>query len=285
MRQMLLVALGLALCASARADIVHLTNGRSVEGKVSETPDKVTVAMSQGSVSFPRAQVQRIERSESVLEAFERRRTALPADDAAARAALGVWALGERMDRQAKELFREALAIDPNQAEARQRLGYVLFDGKWMTPDEKMQALGLVRFESAWMTPAAVTEIKRARAEAQAAEDQRRKTEAEMAIKTAELERLRAESARAEAERRLLEAERAKVEAERRRLETLIRSYPVFRCAAGHGWYHPDCLHCRRVPVVIIRSGDASVDPKDSKGAKDSKDAKSSAPAEPESDK
>jgi hypothetical protein len=281
MKWTLILVPALALAVPARADVVYLTNGRSVEGKVTEAAGRVTVAMTQGSVSFPRDQVKRIEKSESVVEVFERKRAALADGDAAARAALGTWARGEGMEAKAKELFREAMAIDPDQAKARQGLGFVLFNGKWMTPDEKMRAMGMVQFEGQWVTPEAVADIKRQRAETRAAEEQRRKAEADVALKSMEIEKLRAECARVEAERRLLEAERAKVEAERARLESLIRSYPVFRCAMGHTWYHPDCPACRRVPIVIISSGADSRDKdkdkdrtKDQKGATDPADQK-----------
>ncbi len=272
--------LALLHSAPARADVVHLTNGRSVEGKVTEDGDKVTVVMAQGTISFPRSTVARIERGESSVEAFERRRAALARDDAAGRVELGIWALGVRMDRQAKELFREALTIDPDQPEARRRLGYVLHEGKWMTPDEKMQSLGLIRFEDAWMTPEAVAVLKRIRAEAQAAEEARRKAEAEAALKNAEAERLRLECERLEAgrlalenERTKLEAERVRLEAERRRLEDLLRRRPIFHCAAGHTWYHADCPKCRQLLVIPPHPG-AKAEPE---GQKDG----GAAPGEP----
>ena len=136
-KRCLLAALGLLLSASAQADKVYLTNGKSLEGKVTETEDKVIVALAQGTMSFPRAQVQRIERRESVLDVFAARRAALPRGDAAARVALAAWAHRERMERQAQELLREALEIDPDQPEARSQLGFVRHDGKWLTPTRK----------------------------------------------------------------------------------------------------------------------------------------------------
>lgn len=197
----LAVILIVGFAASARADVVHLTNGGSIEGQVSEENGIVTVTLPQGVVKFPRSTVQSIERREAPLDVYARKRAALPAGDAAARIELARWALSERMQHQARELFREALELDPANPEARVGLGLALEGKSELTPEEKLISLGLSRFEGQWMSPEAVSRLEHARSDAQSARTEaeflRAQTEAsaaQLAARQAELEAIRAQS-------------------------------------------------------------------------------------------
>ena len=257
MRRVWVMLAGLALAAGASADVVYLKNGKSIEGQVVVEGDRVTVKIPYGTVSFPRSKVLRIEKGVSAVGIYEKRRAALPAGDAAARLKLAAWCREERLPNRADGLLREVLAIDPENAEARRLLGYVWHEDRWMKPEEKYRAQGLVEFEKQWHKPESVAEIKRARAAARGAEEQRRKAELELQIRAAELEKLRAERRRLEAERAKIEAERARLETERRRLERTFVRYPHFKMIGGSIYYFPDYPACRK-GVIIIRGSSSA---------------------------
>lgn len=88
-------ALALALCGAARADVVHLTTGRSVSGTiVSEDETQVVIRTPDGRVTFPRAMVRSVERQgeAQTLLALARERVRAGAFD------------------EAEELFEQAIA-------------------------------------------------------------------------------------------------------------------------------------------------------------------------------
>lgn len=64
-----------------------------------------------------------------VGESFEQRRAKLPAGDANARAELAKYATANGKPAEAKELNREALLLDANQADARAALGFTKYTG------------------------------------------------------------------------------------------------------------------------------------------------------------
>ncbi len=257
------IALGCSglLCAGARADVVYLKNGKSIEGKVTVEGDRVKVEIPHGTVSFPRDKVLRIEKRESRLDVYDRKRAALAAGDAKGRLALAEWCLREGMGNRREALLREVLEIDPENAEARKLLGYVKHEGKWVTPAERFRAMGLEEFEGRWHKPESVAAIKAARAEAQKAEEERRKAEVELQIRKAELEKLVAERRRLEAERARIEADRQRLESERRRMLQLFGRYPHFKVIGNNVYYYPDYPECRR-GIIIIRTTPKKVEPK-----------------------
>jgi hypothetical protein len=248
-----LTSAALLFALAARADVVYLKNGKSIEGKVTVKGDKVVVEIPHGSVSFPKSKVLRIERKVSAVETYDQKYAALPAKDAPARVKLATWCKRQGMGNRAEALLRDALEIDSDHPEARKLLGYVKHEGRWVTRPEKFRAMGLVEFEGQWHKPESVVSIKKARAESKRAEELRRKAEVELEIRLAELAKVRAERAKLEAERAKLEAERARLEAERRRLIGIFGRYPHFKMIGGSYYYYPDYPACRK-GVIIIRA-------------------------------
>ena len=57
------------------------------------------------------------------------------------------------MTREFQQAFEQALVLDPEHAVARRALGYVLYEGIWMTADEVMRAKGYVLYKGEWMAP------------------------------------------------------------------------------------------------------------------------------------
>lgn len=221
------VVLAVVLSAGvASSDTVHLRNGSMLHGRVMESGDKVLVEMDFGTVTISKSDVARVVYDRSPLQELEERERAIDGNDAEALYRLGVWAKQKELATRAAELFRRAVAVDPDHAGARGELGYRRHEGKWLTEDEVQAALGKVRFRGAWMERAEVDRIL-------LAEQSQRQESARESLMT-------------EAKRKLLEAEadlvRAKAETERMRaaLEQAA-AMPVVRTV-----YVPLAVHVHR---------------------------------------
>jgi hypothetical protein len=77
---------------------------------------------------------------------------------------LYAWAKTNGLKTQSKQALRDVIKVDPDHAEARKLLGYVLYEGKWVSEREKerleaaaerkaMEAKGMVQYKGKWMTP------------------------------------------------------------------------------------------------------------------------------------
>jgi len=168
-----------------RADVVHLTNGRSMEGVVlEETPEQVLLRLPFGEIGLPRASVQRIERGRSPLEEYLERSAALARQPGRAVEwlELALWAEQHGLDHSAREAtliaarlepglpglvplmtaqgyeYEENLAIWLPHEELMRRRGYVLSNGRWLSPS---QAVALKRAQQAF----AASELERQRQE------------------------------------------------------------------------------------------------------------------------
>ena len=87
-----------------------------------------------------------------------------------------------------EQLLREVIELAPDHAEARERLGYIKRDGRWVEQEQELRAQGLVPFEGRWLTREQVVEIERLRTQATIAAREREKAEVELATAKADLE-------------------------------------------------------------------------------------------------
>jgi len=199
MRASLILFCCAAACAPlALADIVHLTNGGTIEGKVTQRDGKVIIEQPNGVIVIPASRVERIERKPCDLEIFEdlRARVDVKAPGAADRfVELARWCQQHKMENQARDCWRRALDFDPDHAAARAVLGFTRHEGRWLTEEELAQARGMVRHGDAWVTPEAKADLVRLQAEKEAA-----KARAQADRARADADRARAEAAQAEAE-------------------------------------------------------------------------------------
>jgi hypothetical protein len=153
------VKLGIVIIALAAvpvlADDVYLRGGGQITGQIIEqTDDSVTVDIGGGTISARMETVVRIEKNNSPLQDYRARAAKIPAGDAEAWRELARWAKGQALSSQAREAYREVVAILPDDQEANNALGMVQLDGKWVTEEESYRARGYVKFEGQWMTPA-----------------------------------------------------------------------------------------------------------------------------------
>jgi len=143
----LLVVLG-----SASADIIHLKTGK-VEGVVVKRTDtELVVETRAGKVTLKVADVVKIEPKATPFEVYREMAAKVADNDADGHFALGLWCTDHKLFREARRAFEKAIAIKPDHKSAREKLGYVLKDGKWMTRAEARKADGFVRYKGKWVT-------------------------------------------------------------------------------------------------------------------------------------
>jgi hypothetical protein len=153
------------------------------------------------------------------LDEYDERAAKIGGEDADAWRPLGRWAAMKGIGTQSDQAYKRVLQIAPDDREAREALGYVHQDGRWMTEDESFRARGFVQYDGEWMTPA---EMQAAQADAAA----------EQARRDAERRAVDAQIAQAEAEQRAHEAEKRAKEAEE---EARRYQNPIYWGGWGYG--------------------------------------------------
>lgn len=161
-RRSLLLFVLLFGVSPALADVVELKDGRRIEGVILVQNEKlVRIETRFGELEFPRSDVVKIEKGKTKEQEFaEREAKAESAEDFYQ---LGLWAREKRLKRQAKRCMQRAVELDPKHEGANRYLGFVLYKGEWMTPEERdrrmaldheqeMRDKGLVRYEERWVT-------------------------------------------------------------------------------------------------------------------------------------
>ena len=199
MRAPALLLTAVLVSGSAAADEVFLKSGGQLSGRVvSRTATAVEVDVGAGKITVPASSVVRIEEGRSPLQEYEERAGKLAAGDADGWVALGQWAEGKGLSKQAGEAYHRALAASPLDPRANEGLGNVLVDGRWVGEAEAYRAKGYVQFEGEWITPAEHDAILKQRAAEDARDSERRESERKVR---------EAEARAAEAEARAKEAE------------------------------------------------------------------------------
>lgn len=151
-RPLLALALAACLVLPARADLVELDNGNTLEGRVVTEGDEVVIEMGHGRIAVPKERVVRIVRQETPGERFDAYIEGLDATDAKAHWELAEWARERGLRDERRRVLERLLAIDPDHEPARKALGFFRFQNRWVTEDEYMAALGFVRHENRWVS-------------------------------------------------------------------------------------------------------------------------------------
>ena len=182
----------LCLAAPLMADDVHLKNGRVFEDVVAELSDStVTIHLAFGEMTVSLDAVERIERAESTLTAYQSRRDALRSNPAATAAdwiELSRWAAARGHRHGARESALRAAEKDPY-AEGLEELMRGLEQvyepalGRWISVDESMRRRGYVLVDGQWLS----AEQQLARSQAAAAEQRAREADKERRLTNAVL--------------------------------------------------------------------------------------------------
>jgi hypothetical protein len=129
----MLAAMGITLAVvAARGDILHLTNGGSVEGTIIEQDAQAyKVRTVVGTVTLPAAAVERIEKKPSILDEYVKRRQEA-ADTPAAQVELAKWCEEQGLKSGWRTHLKRAIELDPDCEAARVALGFVRVAGMWV---------------------------------------------------------------------------------------------------------------------------------------------------------
>jgi len=201
--------------AALFADEVFLQGAGTITGRIVEqTATTVKVDVGGGIVGVPMSRVDHIVKARCPLDDYEARAAKLAANDTAGWLKLAEWASKNGLPMNAHDAYEKALASSPDNAEARQALGYTKLNGRWLTEDEAYKASGYVKYNGEWMTPAQAQVEQTSEAQDKARKD-------------AEYAALAAEQRADEAEARAEEAEKEAKEAQ----EAQQYAYP------GYGYY------------------------------------------------
>jgi hypothetical protein len=144
----------LAPSAPARADVVHLKNGKKFEGVVEDKGDTVVVRLESGSkFTFNRDDVERIEVKAPPWEVYEQKAAGLKPADAAGHLELAKWCRDNGLSGRMQKELDAVIRAEPDHAEARALLGHEKLDGKWLTREEALAARGFVQVDGVWLGP------------------------------------------------------------------------------------------------------------------------------------
>jgi len=142
--------------SESRADRVTLRGGGQVRGKL--VADKVhpEILLFLGEVGktpmvFKKEQVVQVVPESGPLDEYVRLREK-DRPTAEAEYDLGLWCEGHGLADLALLHFEAAVKRDSTFGPARQKLGHVLRDGRWLDADEVKEAQGLVKYKGRWIT-------------------------------------------------------------------------------------------------------------------------------------
>ena len=139
------------------ADVVYLKGGGKFTGRILEqTAEKVVIDFGDGTIGLPMERVDEIVKGPSPLEEFDARASKLGQQDVNGWRSLALWASTKGLSAQSRAAYKRVLALAPDDKEAREALGFVQVDGRWLTEEESYRARGFVKYDGEWMTPAEV---------------------------------------------------------------------------------------------------------------------------------
>ena len=144
MRRALLTAVVLASASAAAADEVLLENGGKLVGRATRAGDDVIVKTPTGEFRVPATQVKSITPGRTVWDEYDEKLKAADEKDAKAQLELGDWCKGKGLTTEGRRHWKKAIEIDPDQADARARLGYIRYEDRWLTSDECSFSTGAV---------------------------------------------------------------------------------------------------------------------------------------------
>jgi len=140
------------LSLSASADEVLLKSGGRVQGDiVSQDKTRVVLQTAYGSVTFDAADIQEVKESSSLEKEIRSELKNLQPSDTASRVKLASKAADAGLADLSKNIYTQIIAISPDDKDARQALGYVQYEGEWVTLRDKNTHEGLVPYQGQWM--------------------------------------------------------------------------------------------------------------------------------------
>src|SRR5712672_3276289 len=140
-----------------RADVFELTGGGHLEGKLLPADDasklNCTIELSAGGrVTIARSQIAKIDTVTDAVAEYQKMARTTP-DTVDAHWQLSEWCREHKLRDERRKHLDRILELNPNHADARAALGFHQKDGQWMNRDDVMAARGLVLFDGKYVTP------------------------------------------------------------------------------------------------------------------------------------
>lgn len=139
----------------ARGDVLELTNGGRIKGRIVNDPkaDKsvYVIESAGGRLTIARAHVKRADLSSDQESEYQKLASTSP-DTVEAHWKLSEWCRERKLRDLSEQHLARILELDPEHAEARNLLGFRKKDGQWMTQDGVMATRGLVMYEGKYVT-------------------------------------------------------------------------------------------------------------------------------------
>ncbi|MBN1257366.1 MAG: HEAT repeat domain-containing protein [Planctomycetes bacterium] len=137
--------------ASLQADILHLNNGRFVEGAVEEVAEGYRLTTATSSLIYKTEQVKRWEKKVLPEEEYLLRKANTPADDVDGNYILALWCKQRRFFKEADYHFAQVFRLAPDHREAREAAGFVYKNGEWLTRSESLRRQGYLPYKGKWL--------------------------------------------------------------------------------------------------------------------------------------
>ncbi|MDQ7779202.1 MAG: HEAT repeat domain-containing protein [Planctomycetota bacterium] len=153
MRPTLALAAVLCLGTLVSADIIRLKDGRTFEGKAKVDGNKVVLDTGTIKATLAMDEVASIEYAPTKYDEYEQRLSSIPAGDIEGLHALARWCAEQGLEAQRKEVMRRILAANGDDEIARESLGYIWYGGEWLPESEVWQRQGFIFFQGRWVTP------------------------------------------------------------------------------------------------------------------------------------
>lgn len=146
------------------ADEVRLRGGGTIHGVVVAdefNPGSVLIYTAGATVplSVKADRVQITAKIPSALDEYLERRSSA-AETAEDQLALAQWCDAQKLRGPAQQHYARVIELDPANQAAHEKLGHVLWDGRWMTYAEVQEAQGLVLYKGKWETPEGKEELE-----------------------------------------------------------------------------------------------------------------------------
>ncbi|WP_197439801.1 HEAT repeat domain-containing protein [Calycomorphotria hydatis] len=142
----------------ASADSVELKSGGRIAGEIQPLPDEGATSsiavktLSGVMVEIDRENIREIITRPLEHEEFERKARATP-ETTDELWALAEWCRERRLNEPRIETLNRLLALDADHERARSALGYLREDGEWLTRDELMSRRGFILHDGKYITP------------------------------------------------------------------------------------------------------------------------------------
>ncbi|MFA4987518.1 MAG: hypothetical protein WC712_13125 [Candidatus Brocadiia bacterium] len=164
MKTLAAIIVGTFLLLFARpavADLITLDDCRILEGETRDLGETVEISGPFGKLKIAHKYILKIDKRETPWAKFDRCFKAISANNATAFCELGRWAAEIGLKEQAHKALEAAIKADPENAEARARLGYEKVGAKWFRGDELYLAKGWVKVGESWYTPEEYSTMKK----------------------------------------------------------------------------------------------------------------------------